>query len=191
MPSPPTSNQLSDHLKSAASQANIGLWQEIIQHGYVLVDTMYQPHPIWRPFDVFHRWAARRWWAQQVRLSSQQLALSMVKAATKSFDTQLNRPLQREEMDFQEEMRQRRVTFDIDQQIRLAKATAKAQARAQAGLQQQQADLTRPPDPMAHINAILAKMMEIENDPNLSDDQKQRRLALLREQQQVFGPGRK
>lgn len=177
---PPMTQQMGANLQAAAATGNLGIWQQTIQYGYALIDTMYRPHPIKRPFDLFRRAAARREWEEQVRLTSVQLRQAMMDAALRNFQTVLNRPMDQADFDFTEGNRQKQVTFDIDQQIRLAKAQAKAAAKGQFKVEQMKAALNTPPDPAAEIQQMMQLISDVENDSKLDIEQKRRRIDIIK-----------
>lgn len=173
---PPVTQQMGANLQAAAATGNLGAWQQTIRYGYDLIDTLFRPHPIKRPFDLFRRAAARRQWDSQVRQTSVQLHAAMMAAALRSFTTAINQPMDDDDWRRAEEKRQAQMKFDIDQQIRLAKAQAKAQGR----LEKKKADLNKPPDPTAELQQMMQLISEVENDPKLDIEQKRRRIDVIK-----------
>lgn len=180
---PPMTQQMGANLQAAAATGDLGVWQQTIQYGYALIDTMYRPHPIKRPFDLFRRTAARREWEDLARQTGLQLRQAMMQAILRDFTGQLNAPIDQREWEAQERRRREQAAFDIDQQIRLAKAQAKATTKEQIKVEKVKATLNPPPpppeDPDGVIADTMAKIDAIEKDPNLSKEQKRRRIEIL------------
>lgn len=181
---PSTTGQIAATLTQVAAAGNFAGWEQTIAYGYILIETMYRPHPIKRPFDLIRKWQARRWWEQTVRTTGQQLQVAMMQASLRDFTTRINRPIDQDNFDFHEANRRRQLEFDsqlrIKEAITIAKGQAKAQTHGQIAVMHAQTTLTPPPpDPMAQYEAMTKKIAEIEHDPHLTDEQKRRRIDLL------------
>jgi hypothetical protein len=179
--------QMSSTLQAAAASGDDSAWQEAIAAGYRMIDKMYRPHPVKRPMDVIRRRQAQRWWQEEVERTSARLGAAMMDYEVRRFTTRLNRPLDQEDFDYHEGNRKQQVTFDINEQIRLEQARASAQAKAQIAVEQVKVGLNPTPNSTAEIDAVMARMDAIEQDPNLTEEQKQRRLALLQRMYESSG----
>lgn len=177
---PPVTQQMGTSLQAAAAMGNIEAWQQTIQYGYDLIDTMYRPHPIKRPFDLFRRASARREWEEQVRQTGVQLRAAMMQAALRGFTTVANDPIDEHIWTTAERRRREQTVFDIDQQIRLAKAQAKAAAKGELKVEEMKAALNKSPDPTAEIQQMMQMISEVENDPKLDIEQKRRRIDIIK-----------
>lgn len=101
-PVPSNPSEASASLQKAAATRDPTEWQRAIQLGYQMIDMMYQPHWLRRPFDVFRRRRARQWWEQEVRLTRQQMWTTLLQMERRGLEKQMTRPVYEEEERYQE-----------------------------------------------------------------------------------------